>query len=86
LIDQVINYAILIFETIHPGVIVVFAFDNSTNHGAMLKDGLNVTKMNVNPGGKQSRMHLTYFGPNNTLQSMVFPSDHSQYPNEAKGM
>ena len=35
LIDQVINYAIPIFETIHPSAIAVFAFDNSTNHSAM---------------------------------------------------
>jgi len=86
LIDQVINYAIPIFETIYPGAIAVMAFDNSTNHGAMPEDGLNVTKMNVNPGGKQPLMHSTYFGPNNTPQSMVFPPDHSQYPNKAKGM
>lgn len=86
LIDQVINYAIPIFETIYPDAIAVMAFDNSTNHGAMPEDGLNVTKMNVNPGGKQPKMHSTFFGANNTPQSMVFPSDHSQYPNEAKGM
>jgi len=45
LIDQVVNYVIPIFETIHPGAIAVFAFDNSTNHDAMPKDGLNVTKI-----------------------------------------
>jgi len=86
LIDQVINYAIPIFEAIYSDAIAVFAFDNSTNHGAMPEDGLNAAKMNVNPGGKQPRMHSTYFGSNNTLQLMVFPSDHPQYPNEAKGM
>ncbi|CAG8759328.1 10093_t:CDS:1, partial [Funneliformis caledonium] len=32
LIDQVINYSILIFETIYPSAIAVMAFDNSTNH------------------------------------------------------
>ena len=29
--------------------------------------------MNLNPGGKQAIMRNTYFGPNNLLQSMVFP-------------
>ena len=31
-------------------------------------------------------MRLTYFGPNNTYQSMVFSADHSIYPNQPKGM
>ena len=31
-------------------------------------------------------MHSTYFGQNNTMQSMVFSLDHSQYSNQAKGM
>ena len=86
LVDQVINYAIPIFEIVHPEAIAVMAFDNSTNHGAMPTDGLNAVTMNVNPGGKQPSMHSTYFGQNNTLQSMVFPSDHPVYPNQPKGM
>ena len=52
LIDQITNYAISIFETIYLGAIAVMVFDNNTNHGAMPEDGLNATKMNVNPGGK----------------------------------
>jgi hypothetical protein len=86
LIDQVINYAIPIFEITHPGAIAVMAFDNSTNHGAMPTDGLNAATMNVNPGGKQPCMHSTYFGPENIPQSMIFPSNHSTYPNQPKGM
>ena len=86
LIDQVINYTILIFEIIHPGAIAVMAFDNSTNHGAMPADGLNAAAMNVNPGGKQPCMHSTYFGQDNISQSMIFPSDHPTYPNQPKGM
>jgi len=31
-------------------------------------------------------MHPTYFGQNNTSQSMIFPSDHPTYPNQPKGM
>jgi len=86
LIDQVINYAIPIFETIYPNAIAIMAFDNSTNHSAMPEDGLNATKMNVNPEGKQPLMHSTYFGLDNTAQSIVFPSNHPKYPNKAKGM
>lgn len=70
----------------HPNAIAVFAFDNSTNHGAMANDALNVLKMNVNPGGKQSLMRSTVYGSNQTIQSMVFPSNHPVYPNQAKGM
>jgi hypothetical protein len=62
------------------------AFNNSINHNAMLENSLNVAKINVNPGGKQPQMCLTFFGLNNISQSMVFSSDHSQYPNEPKGM
>src|SRR5207248_2908848 len=65
LLDQITNYAIPIFETKYPNAIGIFAFDNSTNHGAMAKDALNVNNMNVNPGGKQAIMKSTYFGPNN---------------------
>jgi len=86
LLDQVINYAIPIFETKYPNSIGIFAFDNSTNHGAMAKDALNVNKMNVNPGGKQAIMRSTFFGLNHTFQSIVFPSDHLTFPNQPKGM
>ena len=52
LLDQVLNYAIPIFEIIHSNFIAIFAFDNSTNHSAMAKNALNISKMNVNPEGK----------------------------------
>src|SRR2546430_1555468 len=42
--------------------------------------------MNVNPEGKQAIMRSTFFGPNNTPQSMVFPSNHPIFPNQPKGM
>ncbi|RGB27120.1 hypothetical protein C1646_819972 [Rhizophagus diaphanus] len=86
LLDQVINYAIPIFEAKYPNTIGVFTFDNSTNHGAMAKDALNINNMNVNPGGKQARMRSTFFGPNNTFQSMVFLSNHPIFLNQPKGM
>ena len=81
LLDQVINYAIPIFETKYSNSISIFAFDNSTNHGTMAKDALNVNKMNVNPGEKQVIMRSTFFGLNHTFQSMVFSSDHLTFSN-----
>ena len=35
----------------------VWIFDHSSCHGAMAEDSLDVSKMNVNPGGKQRVMH-----------------------------
>lgn len=86
LLDQVENYAIPIFEALHPNAVGVFAFDNSTNHGAMPENGLNAKNMNVNPGGRQAIMRDTYYGPDKKFQSMVFPSNHPKYPGQAKGM
>ena len=40
LIEQVKNLAIPIFEIMHPNATAVFAFDNSTNHGALADDAL----------------------------------------------
>ncbi|GBB98958.1 hypothetical protein RclHR1_33790001 [Rhizophagus clarus] len=40
LCDQVINYAIPIFEAKYPNAIDIFAFDNNTNYRAMVKDAL----------------------------------------------
>jgi len=60
LIDQVVNYAISIFKVLYPDAIVIMAFDNSTNHGAMPENSLNAAKMNVNPGGKQPQMRSIF--------------------------
>ncbi|CAH1759781.1 10194_t:CDS:2 [Entrophospora sp. SA101] len=73
LLDQVLNYAIPIFEVVHPNAVAVFAFDNSTNHESMAKDVLNVNNMDVHPGGKQALMRPTVY-------------DHPDYPNQEKGM
>ncbi|CAG8750995.1 17062_t:CDS:1, partial [Rhizophagus irregularis] len=31
-------------------------------------------------------MRSTYFGPNKTFQSMIFPSNHPTFSNQPKGM
>ena len=52
----------------------------------MIKDALNINNMNVNSGGKQTKMRSTYFGSNKTFQFMIFPSNHSTFSNQSKGM
>jgi len=86
LLKQVVEKAIPIFEAVFPGCIAVFAFDNSTNHNVMADNALNVNQMNLGPGGKKPAMHLTFFGPDNTFQSMVFSADYPTHPNQPKGM
>src|SRR5688572_31972465 len=55
----------------HPGCVGIFAFDNSTSHGAFADDALIAKHMNLNPGGKQHKLRDTVF--NNQVQKMVFP-------------
>ncbi|POG61994.1 hypothetical protein GLOIN_2v1785920 [Rhizophagus irregularis DAOM 181602=DAOM 197198] len=76
LLEQIEYKAIPIFEALYSDCVAVFAFDNSSNHAAFSKDALVASRMNLNPGGKQPVMRNTYFGPNNQLQSMVFPTTH----------
>jgi hypothetical protein len=70
-----VNRAIPIFEATHPGAIAVFAFDNSTSHGAFSPNALVASHMNVGPGGKQPKMRDTVF--NGQIQTMNFPDDYS---------
>ena len=45
-------------------------FDHSSCHGTFAEDALNASKMNLKPGGKQPRMHDTYW--HRKLQKMVY--------------
>jgi len=71
LIEQVKTKAIPIFKTIFPNCIVLFAFDNSSNHAAYRSNALVASRMNLKPGGKQPKMRDMIFGPDNHHQSMV---------------
>lgn len=71
LIQQVVERAIPIFEATHPGAVAVFAFDQSTCHGAFAADALVASRMALRPGGKQPRMRSTIF--NGSQQDMVLP-------------
>jgi hypothetical protein len=62
--------------------------DNSQGHSAYKEDTLVISHMNVNPGGKQARMHDTWFMQDGTrvVQKMVFPPDHPEYLGQLKGI
>ncbi|CAG8760092.1 22769_t:CDS:2 [Rhizophagus irregularis] len=74
----IIDHVIPIFEATHPRVVAIFAFDNSTSHGAFSSDTLIANRMNVKPGGKQSKMKNTVF--NGNVQYMNYPDN---FPDES---
>jgi len=92
--------AVDIFEFLHPDAVGLWVFDCSSSHEGLAPDALNVNKMNVKPGGKQTQMRNTTIPLNNPLpksgepdtrglpQSMVFPLDHPDpsLAGVAKGM
>lgn len=64
-----------------PDKTFVFIFNNSSAHGSFATDALTITKMTVNPAGKNTpNMHDTIIPSNNphsvggTVQNMQFPS------------
>ena len=93
------KHMIQIFDQLYPNAVAEFMFDQSSAHGAFAKNALHVKGINVQPGGKQHRMHDTFI-PNNNLnpslhgihQMMVFPEDlppsHPDYKfcGQPKGM
>ena len=72
--------AIPMFNYLHPDCVAVFLFDNSTNHGALANDALNVNKMNLGIGGKQAQLRAGWFLQDDVriVHEMVFPSTHTQ--------
>ena len=55
----------------------------------MAPDALVASRMNLKPGGNQPIMHSTVYGPNNTLQSMIFLTHETDNPDlvgKPKGM
>ncbi len=67
-----VDAAVDIFERKYPNRIGVFLFDNAPCHKKMADDALNVEHMNVNPGGKQSKLRDTQW--NGQAQRMVNPN------------
>jgi hypothetical protein len=62
--------------------------DNSQEHSSYSEDALLVSRMNVNPGGKQAQMHDGWFICEGLkiIQPMIFPANHPTNPNMAKGI
>ncbi|EHS62464.1 uncharacterized protein PGTG_20589 [Puccinia graminis f. sp. tritici CRL 75-36-700-3] len=74
LCKQVSQKAIPIFEAAHPDCQGVFIFDCSLAHEAFGPHALRAQKMNLGPGGKQSR-----------LRDTIIPSDNPHIPEELRG-
>ena len=62
--------------------------DHSQGHAAYSEDALVVLCMNVRPGRKQAHMHDSWYlrDGRKVVQSMKFPADHAEYPNQPKGI
>lgn len=75
-------------EALGPGYQALIIVDNSQGHSTYTKDALVATHMNVNPSGKQPKMHDTWFiqDGQKITQTMVYPPSHPQYPNMPKGI
>jgi hypothetical protein len=58
LIKQV-KTTIKVFKYTHPDCIAIFTFDQSSAHKGFAENVLNVNNININPGGKQRKMHDT---------------------------
>lgn len=62
--------------------------DNSQGHSAYGVDALLTSRMNLRPGGKQARLRDGWFMRNGerVIQPMVFPVDHTEFPDQPKGI
>ncbi len=78
------------FERKHPKeqYQALFLIDNSQGHAAYAQDALIASRMNLKPGGKQALMRNGWYMHNNLKisQSMVYESDHPEFPGLQKGM
>src|SRR6266849_2461683 len=99
LINQ-IKITINVFKHTHPNCTAIFTFDRSSAHEGFAKNALNINNMNVNPRGKQRKLHSTVIPLNNRdpapgeedthgqIQHMIFPDDHpdSKFRRQPKGV
>jgi len=77
------------FEREHgPEYQAVFLVDNSQGHCAYAEDALMPSRMNLRPGGKQARLRDGWYLVNGekVVQTMIFPHDHPNFPDQPKGM
>ncbi|KAJ7575738.1 hypothetical protein C8J56DRAFT_801145 [Mycena floridula] len=77
------------FEHAHPSNYqALIMVDNSQGHAAYSPDALLVSRMNVNPGGKQARLRNGWYmkGGVYVPQSMIYPANHQEHSNQPKGI
>lgn len=63
--------------------------DNSQGHCAYAADALMASCMYLGPGRKQARMRNGWYfdsNGNKVIQKMVFPPEHSDFPDQPKGI
>jgi len=91
---------IKIFDYTHLNCVAIFTFDQSSAHEGFAENALNINNMNINPAGKQRKMHDTYIplsnlGPapseedtHGCVQQMTFPDNHPDLKlrGQAKGI
>jgi len=53
------KHALAVFKHTHPDCIGIFVFDRSSAHEGYADNALNVNSMNINPEGKQKKLHDT---------------------------
>ena len=53
LLDQIINKALPIAESLYPGYKLLFMFDNAISHSIYAKNALQFAQMNKEQGGQQ---------------------------------
>ncbi|KAJ7865839.1 hypothetical protein B0H13DRAFT_2352779 [Mycena leptocephala] len=88
-IVQLKNKIIPAFEAAHgPGYQMLLMVDHSKGHRMYRLDAPLVSRMNLNPGGKQALMCDGWWMDRNVrrVQKMVFPADHPEHPGQPKGM
>jgi hypothetical protein len=92
--------AVDIFEYLHLDAVGIWAFDCLSAHEGLASEALNVNKMNVKPGGKQTLMQDNVIPDTNLplkpgqagtcglIQSLVYPNDHPDFnpAGKVKGM
>ncbi len=86
---QLVERIILAFEKYHgAGYKALILVDNSQGHSAYAADALLTSCMNMHPGGKQACLRDGWYIQDGirTSQKMIFPSDHPDYPDQAKGI
>ncbi|KAJ6505240.1 hypothetical protein C8R45DRAFT_817655 [Mycena sanguinolenta] len=86
---QLKNKIIPAFEATHgPGYQMLLMVDHSQGHCMYRLDALLVSRMNLNPGGKQAVMRDGWWMDGNIrrVQKMTYPANHPDHPGEPKGM